>query len=98
MNFCIVSTPAHIDAFASSSESLIFNLLKLQNQSGYKINKLKRFNLFISCIETCRIIYNKKSLLYVFCTLIGLSNKIYIIHGTYIKIVTPIFTRKSYIF
>jgi len=34
--FYILSTPACFDAFASSSGSLIFYLLKLQNQLGYK--------------------------------------------------------------
>ena len=32
MDFYIVSTPTRFDEFASSSESLIFNLLKLQSQ------------------------------------------------------------------
>ena len=42
MNLYNLTTLSCFHASASSSESLIFYLLKLQHQQGYKINKINR--------------------------------------------------------
>jgi len=68
MNVYIVSTRTRFDALASSSESLIFNLLKLQNQYGYKINKLKCFNLFITSKHVGVFTIKKFTVICMLCT------------------------------
>jgi hypothetical protein len=45
------------------------------------------------CIETCRSAYDIRNIIniYICCAIVGLDNKMYKIHGTYIKIRTGVF-------